>query len=264
MEDVPGPAGDDGGARVGQEKTDAKGFKVAKEEHLAKGDVLQILGVTLGIAGEITVLLNRQGGGTVQASMTRAAVQKVGPRPGDMILLEKDVRPVVSSHYNPMQLICLGSDACVRMGAIKDEEACEDAEEGRDVGGHEAGAPGGAPASCRQPEACSRQHNSFVKCSLPDRAASQGENVGGQEELETVLCQETQPVCPKPTTTVVSPGEQVASRPASTWQSRPGASINDDMYYAFTTDSDDEGDPGERGADGDEVDDLLAGLDDPF
>ena len=280
---LPGPAGEEGD--IDQSAPSCRSKRVANrfqvhgiEEHLAKGDVLQVLGVTRGIAGEIGLLLNRQGGGTVRASMTRTAVQKVGPRPGDMILLEKDLRPIMSSHYNPMQLICIGSDACVRMGAIKDEEACEgpgDAEEGGvDRGQHSEM----SHASLRQPVGQRRAGEESTWDDLLNRNAAEGAfrrpGVGrpqashghdpssalsispldkgrriedridadreAQGELETVLCQETQPVCPRPTATTASAGEQFESRPARTWDSRPEASMNADLYLAFT-DSDDEG-----------------------
>lgn len=277
---LPGPAGEEGevdlSAPVGRAKLHGNRFQVAHrvEEHLAKGDVLQVLGVTRGIAGEISLLLNRQGRGTVRASMTRAAVQKVGPRPGDVILLEKDVRPIVSSHYNPMQLICLGSDVCIRVGAIKDEEACEDAEDtegGRGPGGHDGEM---LHASCRQPVgqrcegigpeldgmlktnpayggtrrpeavkpvACLRQDPRSALCTSPlDNGERIGDRIEVQGELDTILCQETQTVCPRLAVTVTSAGEQVESRPASTWHSRPEASMNADLYLAFT-ESDSEG-----------------------
>ena len=141
---IPGPAGTSipqpGGADHPAHSSSCCHQRLS-ERPLEQGEVVTIVGVTRGIAGEVTLLLRRKDDQTTRASVSRAAVQKLGPlRAGDMILIEMEVHPISSSHYNPMRLVCLGSDTCSRAGALKDEQLTvleEDNEEIDDKGGRE-------------------------------------------------------------------------------------------------------------------------------
>ena len=288
--DIPGPAGEFDRAHT---DTAQRGIDEALrfqsvEERLAKGDVLQVIGVMRGIAGEMSVLLHREGDRTTRASLTRSAVQQIGPlRPGDLILLEKDLRPITSSHYNPIQLFCIGNDTCSRMGAIKDEEIGEEAERmmGQAVKdgprasrsrsrernvecqrtcdeGRRDGVEGNnllevvLPEECRLQDPCSTFCSDLLEAAPvangnddkddDDSLKLTADNTEDQREFGMTLCQETQPATAKPTTTGVSVSDRDQSgpgpAPTSTWHThtRPQASMNDDLYLAFT-ESDDDG-----------------------
>jgi hypothetical protein len=131
MNQIPGPAGNTEFESLHTVVSSAGlSLNCNCEEVLAKGDVVNIIRVTPGILGETSILIKLKGE-TFLASMTKGAGAKVGTlKPGDLLLIESDILPVSSKHYNPMIMVCLSSENCSKMrevdgDKIEAEVGCE-------------------------------------------------------------------------------------------------------------------------------------------
>ena len=270
---IPGPAGNPGLALHHPDHAPTSSAACclharADAHPLKKGEIVHVAAVTRGIAGELTLLLKRQDEQTIRASATKAAVQKLGVplRAGDTLLIETDVHPISSSHYNPIRLICLGSDSFSKLGEpkIEDEDEDERACDGVLSAGGGSGRDdrGAAAPQQQQQHHQHHQHHQQQQRPLippqnfqtptpyqqPQQITTIANNHTSEcrfqpdDERETTLCQETQPTAtaPKPTTTVasVNPAQQQASTCYT--NPRPKGSMDVDLYDAFTDEDDDD------------------------